>query len=144
MKTTSIPRIILLTSILATLALRLAAELPVILDAGFAPGSGANGAIEAMLAQPDGKTLIFGQFSHVQGVARRFGARLNADGTLDPGFVVTTVNHVSSGFDLAGLPAVLQPDGKAVVCYFFLDASRTLRTGITRLNTDGLVTRPST
>ncbi len=137
MKTTAIRRIILLTSILATLAWRLAAELPVILDAGFDPGSGANGAIEAMLAQPDGKTLIFGQFSHVQGVARRFGARLNADGTLDPSFVVTTVNHVSSGFDLAGLPAVLQPDGKAVVSYFFLDASRTLRTGITRLNSDG-------
>jgi uncharacterized delta-60 repeat protein len=129
-------RLILLTPVLTMLSFRLGAELPVILDASFDPGSGANGAIQAFLAQPDGKTLLFGEFSHVQGVPRRFGARLNADGSLDPTFIVTNIAH-QSGLGSAGLPAVLQPDGKVVVSYFYLDASRTLRTGIMRLNPDG-------
>ena len=36
--------------------------------------------------QPDGKTIIGGDFTHVGGVARNHLARLNADGSLDTGF----------------------------------------------------------
>ena len=45
-------------------------------------GASVNVAVE----QPDGKTIIAGQFTSVQGVPRRNAARLNADGTLDMTF----------------------------------------------------------
>ena len=42
-----------------------------------------GGFVLATAVQPDGKTIIAGQFSSVLGQARSNIARLNADGTLD-------------------------------------------------------------
>src|SRR5437870_13692092 len=48
---------------------------------GFDPN--ANGTVNVVVVQPDGKILIGGAFTTVLGVARNNIARLNTDGTLD-------------------------------------------------------------
>jgi uncharacterized delta-60 repeat protein len=56
------------------------------IDATFDPGGGANGTVYAVALQPDGKILIGGDFTMVQGTSRARVARLEADGTLDATF----------------------------------------------------------
>ena len=56
------------------------------LDIGFDPGGGANSHVLAVALQPDGKVLIGGDFTTVDGVARAYIARMNADGSLDTAF----------------------------------------------------------
>jgi uncharacterized delta-60 repeat protein len=70
------------------------------------------------ILQPDGKLLISGGFSKVNGVSRPSLARLNTNGTLDTGFVPAA----------GGVKAALQPDGKVLV---------TAASGVIRLNSDG-------
>ena len=53
----------------------------------LAAGSGANGDVSAVTLQADGKILIGGIFTSVNGTARNRIARLNADGTLDTAFL---------------------------------------------------------
>jgi uncharacterized delta-60 repeat protein len=59
------------------------------LDLAFNPGTGANGTVRSVLLLPDGKLVMGGAFSSVNGVSRHDVARLNTDGsldlTLDPG-----------------------------------------------------------
>ena len=45
-----------------------------------------NAHIRAVVIQPNGKLVIGGSFTNIQGTARRGIARLNRDGTLDPSF----------------------------------------------------------
>jgi len=58
------------------------------LDSAFSTshGSGANKQVRAVAVQPDGKVVIGGDFTQVDGVARYYLARLNADGSLDTSF----------------------------------------------------------
>ena len=56
------------------------------LDLGFDPGQGANFAVRAMVVQPDGRILIGGDFTTINGALRSHIARLNANGTLDLSF----------------------------------------------------------
>lgn len=54
------------------------------------------GVIRAILEQPDGKLVIGGAFTHVQGAKRRNLARLNANGTLDASFAPEAVPTIKS------------------------------------------------
>jgi uncharacterized delta-60 repeat protein len=56
------------------------------LDTTFDPGSGPNSGIRCLAQQADGKILIGGIFTSVQGVPRSRIARLKPDGTLDSTF----------------------------------------------------------
>jgi uncharacterized delta-60 repeat protein len=58
------------------------------LDTAFSTshGSGADNTVRAVAVQPDGRVVIGGDFTHVDGVARNYLARLNADGSLDTSF----------------------------------------------------------
>src|SRR5204863_3418986 len=56
------------------------------LDTSFDPGVGANGAINLVALQSDGKVLIVGAFTMVAGTPRKVVARLNGDGTVDGSF----------------------------------------------------------
>jgi len=84
---------------------------------GFDPN--ANGPINAIVVQPDGKILIGGNFTILRPnggpiVTRNRIARLNADGTLDTSFnpnANSTVNSIA-----------LQADGKILVGGFFSGA----------------------
>ena len=89
----------------------------------------------ATAMQPDGKTIIGGQFSSVLGVSRNNIARLNANGTLDTGFDPKTNNNI--------LGVVVQKDGKILICGNFTTlqpngaASATTRQNVARLNPNG-------
>ncbi len=54
-------------------------------DTGFNIGRGANRPVTAVAVQTDGKIIIAGQFTIVNGVLRNRIARLNADGSVDGG-----------------------------------------------------------
>ena len=64
------------------------------------------GTVSVVAAQADGKAIIGGDFSLVNGVSRSNLARVNADGSLD-----TTFNP-GSGFNVAPKKIVVQTDGK--------------------------------
>jgi uncharacterized delta-60 repeat protein len=104
------------------------------LDTAFDPG--ANGEINALLVQPDGKILVAGNFTMLGGggtgtTLRNHLGRLNADGTLD-----TTFTH---GGNRAVLALALQVDGKILIGGDFTKLTgspSTPRTHIARLNSD--------
>ncbi|HPS76973.1 MAG TPA: hypothetical protein PLS53_02325 [Thermoanaerobaculaceae bacterium] len=101
------------------------------LDASFDPGAGADRAVRALALQPDGKVLLGGDFSRIDGTTRNCIARLNADGTLDPTFDPGTGGN--------GSVAVLapQPDGKVLLGGSFTSINGVARLGVARLNPDG-------
>lgn len=72
----------------------------------FDPTFGGQNYVSSLLVQPDGKFVIGGNFSTINGVNRGTSARFNVDGTLDPTFVNTDF-----GFSTANYVAIL-PDGK--------------------------------
>jgi uncharacterized delta-60 repeat protein len=49
-------------------------------------GTNTTGRIQAVLTQADGRLIVAGDFSSVNGIARSYIARLNPDGSLDPSF----------------------------------------------------------
>lgn len=104
-------------------------------DPSFNPGTGANGSIHAVLAQPDGKIVVGGSFTSFNGVAREYLARLNADGSLDTSFVGPDFGG-TSGWLVVSL--ALQPDGKLLVggCFYF-GGSATFKAGICRVQGTG-------
>jgi len=83
-----------------------------------------------MIIQPDGKILISGGFSSINGVARIRVARLNTDGTLDTSFDagLTTPVGVSR--------MALQPDGKVLIPANFSSGGFTSIT-VLRRNSNG-------
>ena len=107
------------------------------IDTGFSPnvsgGTGYTPRVESLVVQPDGKILIGGAFTNVNGTPRNHIARLNADGTLDPVFNPTLIQPVG--------PVVwsiaLQPDAKILVGGSFFGNSGMACTNIGRLNADG-------
>lgn len=66
------------------------------LDTSFNVGTGSNGNIEDVKLQADGKVVISGSFTSIQGTVIRGIARLNADGSLDTTFVPNGGITVSS------------------------------------------------
>jgi uncharacterized delta-60 repeat protein len=58
------------------------------LDSAFSQshGSGADATVRAVAVQQDGRVVIGGDFTHVDGSVRNHLARLNADGSLDTSF----------------------------------------------------------
>ncbi|MEP6810068.1 MAG: dockerin type I domain-containing protein [Chthoniobacterales bacterium] len=121
------------------------------LDTTFDPGAGPDFGISGMVLQPDGKLLIFGGFSTVNGVARDAAiARLNGDGSLDAAFNPSRAISFDGSFDGMGgtlnpgfvNSVVLQADGKIVVTgqFFFIItgvATNAARSGVARFNSDG-------
>ncbi len=100
------------------------------LDAGFLDGlSGANGEVDAIALQADGKVLIGGFFGIVNGAGRDRIARLKADGSLDTTFLARASSSVYS--------VALQPDGKVLLGGAFDSVNGASRNGIARLNADG-------
>ena len=86
-------------------------------------------AVHGMALQPDGKTIIGGDFAHISGVARNHLARLNADGSLDTGFAPVVDQRVYA--------AAVQADGKILIGGIFATVGSTTRNGIARLHSDG-------
>lgn len=113
-------------------------------DASFDPGTGATGdaaSVEAAALQSDGKIVIGGDFTKVNGVDRSSIARLNANGavdkTFDPGPGVKDTSD--NGAEIPGLITALaiQSDGKILLSGSFTLVDDINRRGVARLNADG-------
>ncbi len=102
------------------------------LDLTFYPGAGINASVRTIALQPDGKILIGGSFTMVNGTNRNYFARLNADGSLDAGFMPG-----GSGADNTVFAAAVQEDGKILVGGDFATFNGVYRSRITRLNQNG-------
>ena len=96
-------------------------------EPSFDPNANAN--VVAVVAQPDGKILVGGQFTALGGTTRNYVARLNADGSLDTGFNPNANGNVYN--------FVPQPDGKILLGGQFTTLGATTRNRLARLNADG-------
>ena len=101
------------------------------IDATFNIGSGFNNAVNGINIQSDGKILVFGSFTTYNGNSKNRIIRLNADGTIDSTFNLTTGanNTVSS--------CAIQSDGKILIGGNFGAFNGVARNRLARLNTDG-------
>jgi len=100
-------------------------------DSSFNPGLGSNAFVSAFTLQSDGKILIGGAFSTVNGASRNRIARLNADGTLDNAFD-PGLGANDEVFSIAS-----QIDGKVVIAGAFTNFDGRERNYVARLNPDG-------
>ena len=111
--------------------------------ATFNPGTGANLQPYSVAIQADGKILIAGQFTSVDGQPRNGIARLNADGTVES----TATFNPGTGAESIGIlgaqanvySVAVQADGKILVGGDFITVNGQPRNGIARLNADGTV-----
>jgi uncharacterized delta-60 repeat protein len=100
------------------------------LDTSFNPPFGANDTINDAVIQTDGKILIGGQFTGVNGdTSKKYLARLNADGSLDTSF--------SPVIDAPVFTIKLQADNRILVGGAFSSINGTQRVRIARLNPGG-------
>jgi uncharacterized delta-60 repeat protein len=114
------------------------------LDSSFDPGLGTDRLVSDIVMQSDGKIVIVGEFSEVDGVPRNRIARLNADGSLDTGFDPGTgpEDHPETscqctlGSSMLKTVA-LQSNSKVLVGGVFRQFDGTTRHGLVRLHTDG-------
>jgi len=112
----------------------LASAAPGDVDLGFGPSlmSGTSvGAAYTTTVQPDGKIIIGGIFSSVDGVALAQGnlVRLNAAGSLDLTFNANFTIRPNSFF--------LQNDGKVIIGTYSGNADGEAGSAIKRINSDG-------
>ena len=102
-------------------------------DATFDPGTGANNDVEATALQADGKIIVGGDFTSINGTACGHVARLNADGSLDASF------NPGAGADGYVKAIALQADGKIIIGGDFNNYDGMGHNRIVRLNADGSV-----
>lgn len=93
-----------------------------------------NGTVHCIVRQPDGKLLIGGTFTEVNGTGRGMVARLHADGGLDEGF--DTGAGFTGQYGMVSALA-LTADGKVLVGGTFTDYDGTAVNHLARLNGDG-------
>jgi uncharacterized delta-60 repeat protein len=91
-----------------------------------------NGRVYSLTVQPDGRIVIGGEFTTVNGVSRNFVARLNADGSLDTTFLSGLAGPDDSVQSLA-----VQSDGHVLIGGFFTTVGGVSRNNVARLNADG-------
>lgn len=111
------------------------------LDYGFMnaisnPLGGANDSVRAIALQLDGRVLIGGNFTNVDGVPCNYIARLNSDGTLDTSFINAYTNSAMGASAPVNTISV-QSDSRILVGGQFTEFNGVTRNYVTRLNADG-------
>ena len=97
-------------------------------------GSGGIGPyVNDVTIQADGKILVGGLFTTVNGVAKNSFVRLNSDGSLD------TTYPVQIGIGSVISTIIIQNDGKVMLAGTFSGVSGVNRSNLARLNSDGTV-----
>lgn len=109
------------------------------LDTLFNPGSGADGFINAVALQPDGRIVIAGGFSSFVGTSRNGVARLLTNGALDTSFDPGAGIDTGDTIDKAVQAIALQPDGQILLAGNFTTFNSQLFNRVVRLNTNGSV-----
>ncbi len=100
-------------------------------DVGTGPIDSISPSVRAFALQSDGRLLIGGWFTSVNGTARVGVARLFADGSVDTGF------NPGAGASQGLLVVTLQPDEKVLIGGWFTSFNGEPRRHIARLNADG-------
>jgi uncharacterized delta-60 repeat protein len=101
------------------------------LSASYPAGSGPDGEVRAMLLQPDGKLIIGGNFTTVNGTPRARIARLEADGSLDTTF------DPGTGANGQVYTIALQDDGTILIGGAFTEVNGSALNRIARLTPTG-------
>ncbi len=103
------------------------------LDATFDPGTAANDVVSSCELQSDGKVIITGYFTSIDGTGRNRIARLNSDGSLDLSY------NPGTGANAAVWASAIQADNKVIIGGQFTNYNGTARNYIARINTDGTI-----
>ena len=110
------------------------------LDSRFSsPIEGVNGSVNALVSQTDGRIMVGGLFTTVNGVSRNYLARLNYDGSIDTSFITGSgadnpVYALAEKF-VGGTNRIR----KVIVGGSFASINGVPRGGIAQLNNDGTV-----
>jgi len=104
-----------------------------VLDPTFDIGPGANDSIRALALTSEGKLLVGGLFTTINGTNRSRIARLSTDGTMDISF------NPGAGADNPVYALAVQPNDKVLVGGAFSTFNNINRPGLVRLNTNGVV-----
>lgn len=108
----------------------LGSALPGSLDTSFDPGTGVDQSVFAMAIQPDGKIVIGGDFTTVNGGPHKGIARLKSDGTVDSEFDAGTgPNDLVSAVAIQG--------NKIIIAGYFTEVSGINQGYVARLDTNG-------
>lgn len=113
------------------------------LDSTFVATQTTDGAYpQVIVAAPDGKILIGGLFTHVNGQPTGCFARLLPDGGLDPSFAPITFEGPAIPYSTVGLfgiwaRPIVDANGKIIIGGDFLTVNGQSRPGVARLNSDG-------
>ncbi len=105
-------------------------------DASFAPTfTPVADSINSMAVQPDGKIIVTGRFTTVNGSAKRYIARLGADGSLDNTLTLNTPDYTQNYIS----ELYVQPDGKILISGSFQHTGNRFISSLSlmRLNPDG-------
>lgn len=89
-----------------------------------------NAAVRAHAWQADGRLLVGGDFTVIDGQPAQRMARLRADGSLDPSFSAAIVGGPVSAI-------VVEPDGRIVIGGTFTHVGPSARAGLARLSSTG-------
>lgn len=103
------------------------------LDTSFDPGLGPNNGLHTTAIQQDGKILIGGEFTEVNGIPANGIARLNVDGSVDPSF------NIGTGANGQVYTISIQEDGKIIVGGEFSTFNEANAKALLRLNVDGSI-----
>ena len=96
---------------------------------GSAAGVSLFTSVNTLGLQLDGKILVGGNFTTLDGVARPNLGRLNSDGSLDSAFAPAVDGSVTA--------LAVQPDGKILIAGGFANVNSQPRARLARLNADG-------
>ena len=105
------------------------------IPASFDTGTGANGIIFAVAVQPDGRIVIGGEFTSLNGQPRNSVARLGANGSVES----TATFSPGTGANGVVYGLAVQADGKIVIAGDFMSVNGQPRGRIARLGADGSV-----
>lgn len=107
------------------------------LDTSFT--ASVEGYVRALALDANGRTVVGGEFSSINGLTRKNIARLNADGSIDRSF------DPGSGPDVPVQSVAVRDDGKIVIAgafnYFIIDGAYVDRDKVAVLNSDGTLDR---
>jgi uncharacterized delta-60 repeat protein len=112
---------------------------PGAVDLSFHPGAAINGAVLAAVQQRDGRWIVAGHFTTIEGAVRKRVARVNSDGTLDLTFVDPGVGQPDQFISIGAL--ALDAQGRILIGGTFWTVGGEPRSRIARLNPDGTLDR---
>lgn len=100
-------------------------------DFTFDAGSGFNNYVQTIAVQPDGKVLVGGRFTEIDGLPQKYFVRLNADGSKDTSF------DVDESFNHRVTQIEMQADDKIFVAGNFTTFNGEDQRFMVSLNPDG-------